>query len=1025
MATTWTDEQLDAINLEGNNIIVSAGAGSGKTAVLTERVLRKVKQNIHVDELLIITFTNAAAKEMKDRIRSKLREASLVDEVNLIDNAYITTFDSFSLSIVKKYHTYLNISKNIGITDISLLNIKENEIIDEIFNDYYSKDNLFFSNLIKNFCYKDDKELKKLIIKLNHKLDLIYKKEEYLDNYISINFNDEKINEDIDKYFLEIKKIINLVSEMTHELSLYMDGTYIEKVNNYLLKLYNAECYNDLVNSLDDRFPTLPKNTDENAKELKARITFTLKEIKQLIIYKNTDEIKNEIFSTKDNITMIIELVKLLNSQFNLYKINNNMYDFSDISRMAIKLVEENSDIRDELKNRFQEIMIDEYQDTNDIGEYFISLISNNNVYMVGDIKQSIYRFRNANPYIFKSKYDNYAHGNNGIKIDLLKNFRSRQEVLNNINLIFDNLMDDDIGGANYKESHRMIFGNKSYIEKGNTLQKYDFSILEYEEDKEFSNNEKEMFIIGRDIIDKIKNSYQIFDMKKQMLRKVNYSDFVILIDRATDFDNYKKVFEYLHIPLTLYKDEDLKNDRDILVIRNLLKLIRCVDQEKYTEEFKYSFMSIGRSFLFEKSDEELFEYFYNDNFKSSDIYLKLIDAYNYYYDMSPKMFFLKLLDIFNYEESLLKINNIKTGRIRIEYFYNLLDNFEDVGKDIEDFIDYFDNIFLDDSKVTFSLNSSNNNSVKIMTIHKSKGLEFPICYFSGFSREFSFRELNDNILYSDKYGIIVPYFNEYSKPTIYKTLLKLDNRIEEISEKIRLLYVALTRAKENMIIVIPKIDSTKLIYSKNKIKSFLDMIKLIYFDIDGYLLDINYECSNEYLINKNNKIYKPISVEKFVVNEIDSSYIELNEGKFSKGENKKLSIEEIDKMKYGTKIHEVLEMIDFTNPDYSKLDSFVKNKVKIFIESDIIRNNLSSKFYKEYEFCSLEDNNLSHGIIDLMIENDNEIIIIDYKLKNTSDLAYIKQLNGYKSIIEKRSNKKISLYLYSIIEEKFFKIDM
>ena len=1023
MATTWTKEQLDAINLEGNNIIVSAGAGSGKTAVLTERVLRKVKEGIHVDKLLIITFTNAAAKEMKDRIRSKLREANLSEEVNLIDNAYITTFDSFSLSIVKKYHTYLNISKNIGITDASLLSIKENKILDEILDEYYKDNNLLFSKLIENFCYKDDNDLKRLIIKLNHKLDLLYKRDEYLDNYIVNNFNEEKISSDIDKYFLEIKRLIDSMKIMINELSLYMDGNYIEKINQYLSKIYKAEKYDDLVNSLEGRFPSLPKNTEENAKNVKDRITSILKEIKQLIIYKDSEEIKKEILSTKDNISMIIELVNKLNSKFNLFKLNNNMYDFSDISRMTIKLIEENIDIKEELINNFQEIMIDEYQDTNDIGEYFISLISKNNVYMVGDIKQSIYRFRNANPYIFKSKYDDFSKSNNGIKIDLLKNFRSREEVLNNINLMFNNLMSDDIGGADYKKSHRMIFGNKSYIEKGNTNQKYDFSILQYEEDKDYTNNEKEMFIIGKDIINKINSNYQIFDMKKQLLRNVNYNDFVILIDRATDFDNYKKVFEYLHIPLTLYKDEDLKKDKDILVIRNLLKLIRCIDKESYNEEFKYLFMSIGRSFLFEKSDEELFEYFYNDNFKNSDIYLKLIDAYNYYYETSPKTFFLKLLDIFNYEESLLRINNIKTGRVRIEYFYNLLNSFEEAGSDIEDFIDYLDDIFLDDSKVTFSLNNESSNSVKVMTIHKSKGLEFPICYFSGFSKEFSFRELNDNILYSDKYGIITPYFNEYVKPTIYKTLLKIDNRKEEISEKIRLLYVALTRAKENMIIVIPKIDTDKLIYDKTKIKSFLDMIKLIYSDIEEYIEDINIECNKNYLINEKNKVYKSKISNSISINDRDYSLIEIHEDKFSKGGNKKISKEEIDKMKYGTKIHEVLEMIDFNNPDYSKLDSFIVEKVKSFIESDLIKNNLSSKFYKEYEFNYQDLDTLKHGIIDLMIESDKEIIIIDYKLKNTDDKEYNKQLNGYKDAISKRSNKPISLYLYSIIDEKFYKI--
>lgn len=1020
----WTEEQLSAINLEGNNIIVSAGAGSGKTAVLTERVLRKIKNGIHIDNLLILTFTNAAAKEMKDRIRKKLIKEGLTDEVNLIDNAYITTFDSFSLSIVKKYHTFLNINRDIGITDSSLLNIGKRKILDSIFTEYYSGNSKSFEELINNFCFKSDKELKKLLLKLNDKLDMRVDKIKYLENYLNNNFNLEKIDSDINMYFLEIKKLIDKIPNIINELSLYVDSIYITKLEESLKKLLNVNNYDGVVSSLDIKMPSLPRGSSDEVKNIKSSIGDIIKEIKSLVIYDSSCEIRKVINSTYNNISIIISILLEFDKRFMDYKEKNNMYSFSDISRMAIKIVEENSDVRVELTNRFQEIMVDEYQDTNDVQEYFISLISKNNVYMVGDIKQSIYRFRNANPYIFKDKYDTYSNSKEGIKIDLLKNFRSRSEVLNNINLLFDNLMDDIHGGADYKKSHRMIFGNNTYNLEGKTNQEYDFSILTYDEDTDFTNNEKEMFIIGNDIIDKIESKYQVFDKDEKILRDINYSDFVILIDRTTDFDNYKKVFEYLHIPLTLYKDEELKNDNDILVIRNLLKLIRCIDKESYGKEFKYLFMSIGRSFLFERSDDELFSYFVNDNFKDSDIYKKLIDAYNYFYELSPKMFLLKLCDIFNYEEKLLKLNNIHISRLRIEYFYNLLSEFELNGFDIYSFIDYLDDIFDTEDKVSFSINNSSNNSVKIMTIHKSKGLEFPICYFAGFSREFSFRELNDNILYSNNYGIIIPYFNEYVKPTIYKNLLKIENRKEEISEKIRLLYVALTRAKEKMIIVIPKIDEDKN-YDNDKIKSFLDMIGLVYSNISDYIKEVTPKCSKDYLINKNSNDYHNLaSNDTIKVDELSIINEVLSEEKYSKGGNKLITKEEQEKMDIGTKIHEILEMIDFNNPDYSMLDEFTRNKVKKFIESDLIRNNLNSKFYKEYEFTYTENEVLMHGIIDLMIENNDEIIIIDYKLKNTKDELYNKQLLGYKTAISMRTNKKIKTYLYSIIDSKFYNVD-
>ena len=212
--------------------------------------------------------------------------------------------------------------------------------------------------------------------------------------------------------------------------------------------------------------------------------------------------------------------------------------------------------------------MIDEYQDTNDIQENFISMIENNNVYMVGDIKQSIYRFRNANPYIFKNKYDSYADNDGGLKIDLVKNFRSREEVLDNINEIFNYIMDNDIGGAEYHESHEMVFGNNSYIEEGKTEQEYNMEILEYHYDKDskYTKEEIEIFTIADDIINKISNKFKVFDKDEKLLRDITYNDFVILMDRTTDFDLYKKIFEYKGIPLTLYKDDKLNNSYDIYI---------------------------------------------------------------------------------------------------------------------------------------------------------------------------------------------------------------------------------------------------------------------------------------------------------------------------------------------------------------------------------------------------------------------------------------------------------------------------
>ena len=358
-----------------------------------------------------------------------------------------------------------------------------------------------------------------------------------------------------------------MIKKLLIELNDYFDGDFVSKVEDNISKILNAKNYEDFKKGLDYKSISVPKGSDENGKKIKTTIFNILKEIKELCRYSSTSEIKEEILATYNNIEIIIEILKEFDEKLTKWKKEEEIFNFNDISRMAIKVVDENPDIKNELVRSFNEILVDEYQDTSDTQEKFISLISSNNVYMVGDIKQSIYRFRNANPYIFKNKYDSYRDTDLGIKIDLLKNFRSRKEVLENINLLFDLFMDDRIGGADYKESHRMVFGNNSYIKEGLTEQNYDYELITYNKDElgNLTKDEEEAFIIGNDILKKMNEKFQVFDKDELRLRNIEYSDFVILLDKSKNFNLYKKIFEIFHIPLAILKDESLKKDEDNL----------------------------------------------------------------------------------------------------------------------------------------------------------------------------------------------------------------------------------------------------------------------------------------------------------------------------------------------------------------------------------------------------------------------------------------------------------------------------
>ena len=1029
--TNWTKEQLEAIQKDKSNIIVSAGAGSGKTAVLSERVVRKIKDGVHINELLILTFTNNAAKEMKDRIRKRLKEENLTEELKLIDSAYITTFDSYALSILRRYHYKLNVSKDLKIVDSDLIDYKKEEYLDEIFEEYYSSNNKSFLKLINDFCEKDDKDIRNAILNISSKLDLIIDLDNYLDNY----FNNINIDNVIDDYNKLLLNRIENIKLLQYELSFYASEDFNTSLNEVLSGLINSKEYSDIKSNLDMKLPSL-RGAEEIAKSYWEVLKKEITSLKDLCTYKNIDEIKNNILSTKDYIILIIEIIKKLNNKLNLFKYKNDLYEFNDIAKLSINVLKDNEDIRKEIKDSLNEIMIDEYQDTSDIQEEFVSLISNNNVYMVGDVKQSIYRFRNANPYIFKTKYEEYSNNKGGIKIDLNKNFRSREETLNNINSLFNLVMDSNIGGANYRLSHQLVPGNEAYNKEGKTDQNNNFEIYNYDFDKEkgFTREETEIFIIANDIKNKIDNKYKIYDKETKSLRDCTYSDFVILLDRSKDFDLYKKIFEYKNIPLSINKEEKVNDEIILMVLKNLLISLVKINNNELDDDFIHAFVSVLRSFVFEYTDEEIFELYASKDYENDKVFKELKDI-NINSNTTKEIINI-LLDKFNIIDKLIKIGNINNNLIIIEYLLNYLDTKEEIGLSIEDISLYLDDILEKRYEIKFSSNKESSNSVRIMTIHKSKGLEYNICYYAGLYKEFNISDIKENFLFDKKYGIVTPYYKDGIGDTIYKPLIKENYLKEEISEKIRLFYVALTRAKEKMIILCDlNGEETK---NKNdsgviedivrlRYRSFGDIIMSIQDELSDYVTNIeDIDMSSEYKLIKdyNFKEYIKSNDTKLDIHELKKDNEVLENKSYSKKSNKLITEEEKNNMEYGTKVHNILELLDFNNPNLDNIDNNIKDKINNFLKSNLLKNKSEGNIFKEYEFIYEKNDSINHGIIDLMIEYKDYIDIIDYKLKNIEDENYINQLKGYKEFIENKTNKKVNLYLYSIIDNRFTNIE-
>ena len=1041
----WTNEQKEAIYTEGTNIIVSAGAGSGKTAVLTERVLEKVKKGISVDNLLILTFTKMAAKEMKERIGDKLKKEGLTSELAKLDTADITTFDAYALSVVKKYHYYLNVSKAINIIDGSVITLYKRKILKDIFEELYEENNHEFIDFIQEYCIKDDKDIFEFILNINSKLDLKTNKREYLDNYINTVYDEVKIDNDIDNY---IKVILKLISNINDYLEYIDDDDYLAKLYDVLSPLLSAKSYDDIKSNISIKLPIL-RGASDITREYRDKIKSTIDEIKKLTTYDSYDDIKRGILSTKGNAKVIIDIIKKLDDITYNYKVKYNSYEYSDISALAIKLVRDNKEIREEIKNNLNEILIDEYQDTSDLQEIFISYFKNNNRFMVGDIKQSIYRFRNANPNIFKQKYENYYpitkdnypslqetfKNAPGYLIDMNQNFRSRAEVLLDINNMFSLLMTKEVGDAEYAKSHQMKFGLTVYNNQACSDEKgfsSDFIYYPYDKEKKIDRAYYEGYIIASDIKSKLGN-YMVFNKDLKGFRPATYDDFCIILDRKDHFEIFKRVLEANNIPVVIYADSTVSDSYPAMVILNILHLISYHYLAKFTSDYYHALTSVLRSFICQKSDEEIFEIVSNRNLDNE--ISRNARSLSYLVDTTDCASILnKALEMFGFYSKIKLVSNINDALHAVEYISNKLGELAKMGYNFTKIVEELDILIKNGEDAKYSMDVSTSHGVKMMNIHKSKGLEYPICYFADFNHAYNKSNVKAGTGFDLKYGIYMPINDEGIDDTMIKALYKDTWVRETVSERLRLFYVALTRAREKMIFIrdITNSDDSKDTQSQSSFGQYFDYIEakapnIIKNRIDlteDYFsgLDVKAIEGHFYSLGlKNNDEIKYESLN-LDIKEIKNDHI-------SKRMNK-LSNKHLDTMlENGLNYHYILEMLDFKRPFESlnemNIDLSSKKIIENVLKMDLMKNISHAKTLHEYEFSSIIENKAYHGIIDLLVIYDDYIDIIDYKLKNFDDEAYDRQLGLYKAYVKSKTNKPVKCHLLSIIDAKSREVEV
>ena len=890
--TKWTEEQMLAIVKGNTNIIVSAGAGSGKTAVLTQRVITNLKKGMHINELLILTFTNNAAMEMKTRIKKAiLEDDEIKNEAKLTDSADITTFDAYVLSLVKKYHYLLNLDSDITLIDSSIIKKKKKDFIEEIFDELFTQKNEKFIKFVTDFGTKNARQTKKTILNLDYSFDLITKKEDYLNNYIESYYNKNNLDNLFHQFENTILKRVESIKNLLLNLSFEVDSDYYDKIYKTLEPLLKSSNYQEIRSNLDFKLSPL-RNASDKAKYYKEQISKIIKDLKSLTEF-HEQVLKDDLLKTKEYAEVIIEILLKLTQKVNAYKFEYQVFEFNDISKFALEILDKNEDIRNELKNYYKEIMIDEYQDTSDVQEQFIKYIENNNVYMVGDIKQSIYRFRNANPDIFKIKYDAYKEGNNGFKIDLNKNFRSRGEVLDSINQIFNHIMDDNIGNANYIKEHQLIFGNNTFIEEGNNNYNNNLEIYNYLPDPNFTKEEMEAFIIANDIKKKVTSNYEVFD---KTLRPCKYSDFCILIDRTTAFDTYKKIFDFLNVPINIYKDDNIMISDETSLINNIIKFIINIKNNKFNETSRFCFASIARSYLYQLDDQTIYDTISQNKINESEIYEIAYNISKNLDSLSNEEIIKKIIYDYKFYDKMIIAGNLNYRSIILDNLINKFKELNKVNMTIYEVNDYLDSLINDEESIKIPALLNKNDSVTITNIHKSKGLEYKICYFPSLHKEFNLMDLNNRIIFNTKFGLILPNYDNGFKSTFVNFLNKETYIKDEISERIRLFYVALTRAKEKMIMVTNLIQNDNCTTDENGIidyltrinyRSYKDILESVYPYIHKYIENIDLpEINIGYKYSQKNNIN--IDTEdnhKIIVNEKEYISELINEEHYSKSE--------------------------------------------------------------------------------------------------------------------------------------------
>lgn len=870
----FSDDQQKVIDTEGKNILVSAAAGSGKTAVLVERIIRKIcgNERINVDSLLVMTFTKAAAAEMRERIEKAVNSrlykeikrgedkeliAHLKKQSMYMSKASITTIDSFCGEIIKNNFAQIGLDPVYRIAEEAELSLLKADCVNAVLEDEYEKMDEAFLDFMECFSTKksDDDVIAaifklyefscskinpaKWILNLAKNYDVSSEKELFelplVTDYI------DSLRDEIRGYALASRKDVRTCERPAGP---YAYAEILEKEAEDFERIAKITDVTELKSAIDGyEFARMPRITaadavDANLKEMVQKSRDVRKKSFKALIASSMGADKEVLLSDcmacYKVASVLSDLTLKFYNAFSLLKAEKQLLDFSDLEHFALQILYEEDEVTPsvaalEYKKKFSEIMVDEYQDSNEVQEALITAIcKDNNVFTVGDVKQSIYKFRLSDPRLFMKrmnsfpKIDTVSDQDLSVRIDLKSNFRSSEQVLNATNYVFDKIMHPQVGDVEYDEDARLSHGRLQAETTDNSTE-----LILINEAEEIDNKETEAIVVAQKI-KSLMDSFEFPDKDSGELRKLKFSDIAILLRSRTGWEDvFSKVLNDYDIPNHTESSTGYFTSYEI---KNILSFLAAINNPANDEILCAALAGPFGGF----SDEELsnirlgckegsfYEAFRKSN---SDKVKEFYQKIKHYRELSAytkvNELVIQIINDYDYELIVLAMENGQVRKANLNSFIKRAVDYEKTSfKGLHDFLRYIERIR--SYEIDFGeseLIGENDNCVKIMSIHKSKGLEFPIAIVAGTAKEYNLTDVRASLIMDADEGIGMDFIDPKKRikaPTIIKKAIAYKQKKDLFGEELRILYVAMTRAREKLIMT--------GVINYDKLDSFADM---------------------------------------------------------------------------------------------------------------------------------------------------------------------------------------------------------